>query len=96
MTNSTKKTSHTREIVVLSRGFIFVGQVTDTPDGVWIRNAHNIRTWKRNGFGGMTSDPVAAGVILDATRDFFVPHHPREALVLHRIPVDDAWGATLV
>jgi len=56
-----------REIVVCDRGWIFVGHVADEqPDeGLRLVNASNLRKWKKNGFGGVITNPKEAGVELD-------------------------------
>ena len=77
-----------REVVILDKGFIFVGNTEETDSGLWIRNASNIRRWKRGGLGGMILDPKRSETFLDKSTDLFVPTHA----VLQRHPVSESWG----
>lgn len=77
-----------REVVVLDKGFIFVGNAEEAEGGLWIRNASNVRRWEKGGFGGMVRDPKAAGVTLDESGDLFVPTHA----IQQRHPVAAGWG----
>lgn len=77
-----------REVVVLDKGFIFVGNTEETETGLWIRNASNVRRWEKGGFGGMVRDPKGAAVVLDESGDLFVPTHA----IQQRHPVAEGWG----
>ena len=47
------------KIVVLDRGFVYVGHVTIEEDFVVIRRANNIRHWgTKNGLGDLVSGPL--------------------------------------
>ena len=74
----------TRRIVVLDRGWIFAGNISD--DGKRLTDVVNVRRWKRNGFGGLCKDPATSGAELD----------PCEDLVLSSwifcVEVPDGWG----
>jgi hypothetical protein len=53
------------KIVVLDRGFVYVGQVEETDDFIVIRNAKNIRVWgTTKGLGELVSGPLS-GTKLD-------------------------------
>ncbi len=81
-----KKTGK-RHIVVLDRGWIFVGDLEHHEDGHYkLSRASNIRLWKRSGFGGMTRDPKAAGAEMDACVDQTFDHY------IFAVPVADEWG----
>lgn len=49
------------KIVVLDRGFVYVGEVEIDADFVTIRNAKNIRSWGTSkGLGELVSGPLSA------------------------------------
>ena len=50
-----------KRIIVADRGWVFVGDCEDMPDGsVTIRNCQNIRRWgTTNGLGELASGPAA-------------------------------------
>jgi hypothetical protein len=58
-------------IVVLHRGWIFVGDLDrQQPDGKYrLTNAKNVRTWDKGGFGGLTAGAVSSGARLDPCAD---------------------------
>ena len=79
-----------RAVIVADRGFIYVGQIAIEPDGsIVLSNAANIRKWERGGIGGLISDPVATGVVLD-TMTYPVLFPPGTVLQIIRVP--DTWG----
>lgn len=48
-----------QRIVVLDRGFVYAGQVTEQPDRIVITNAVNIRYWgTTNGLGELVAGPT--------------------------------------
>ena len=78
-----------RRIVVLDRGWIFVGQLETNDAGVCtLRQAFNLRRWKSGGFGGVTLDPNAAGVEVDACAD--VVFSVRE--IKFSVPIREEWN----
>ena len=52
-----------RRVVVLDRGWIFAGDLSE--DETKLANVVNVRKWERFGFGGLCKDPTAAGAVLD-------------------------------
>ena len=47
------------QIVVLDRGFVYVGKVTINGDSVLIENARNVRYWgTKSGLGELTGGPT--------------------------------------
>ena len=53
------------KIVVLDRGFVYVGHVSNDADFVVIKNAKNIRVWgTKNGLGELVNGPLP-GTTLD-------------------------------
>ncbi len=77
-----------RYIVVLPRGWIGVGNVTEEDGTCRIANCYNLRRWEKNGFGGVTTDPKAAGVHLDKCADII---YRRDAEIL-RVPIAESWN----
>lgn len=56
-----------QRIVVLDRGWVFVGQVTATPIGLRIEKAKCIRRWgTKQGLGELRKGPLEATVLDDA------------------------------
>jgi hypothetical protein len=55
-----------QNIVVLDRGFVYVGQVTERSDRLVIRNARNLRRWgTTNGLGQLRNGPLVDTVLDD-------------------------------
>ena len=49
-----------QNIVVLDRGFVYVGNVTEYPDRFRIEKARNIRVWgTKNGLGELRDGPLS-------------------------------------
>lgn len=66
------------QIVVLDRGFVYVGQVSIDDKWCYIRNAKNIRKWgTTKGLGQLVNGPLK-DTVLDATGDV---QAPRKALI---------------
>ncbi|MCP3882373.1 MAG: hypothetical protein GY701_28860 [Sulfitobacter sp.] len=84
-----KKRLGARHIVVLDRGWIFVGDLSRDEDGNYrLTNAANIRKWSSGGFGGLTRDPKGSGAVLDPSEDLrFDATAP-----LFTVPVEDSWN----
>jgi len=60
------KTQGNRHIVVLDRGWIFAGELSQDEQGMYrLTQAVNVRRWKQNGFGGLTKSATASGAELD-------------------------------
>ncbi len=60
-----QKITGNRHIVVLDRGWIFVGNLEVDGETYKLTNTQNIRKWGKSGFGGMVLDPKKAEVVLD-------------------------------
>ena len=54
-----------RHIIVLDRGWIFVGDVTEKDGGYLATNCVNVRKWSSGGFGGLSLSPSGSGAVLD-------------------------------
>lgn len=71
-----------QNIVVLDRGFVYVGNVRDEGDYVIITNAKNIRVWgTKNGLGELRNGPLSS-TILDIVDEVRACKHA----VQHMIP----------
>ena len=79
-----------RHIVVLHRGFVFVGDVSDEGDEVTVSSAYNVRKWTRGGFGGLTESGTQSGATLDPCADF---KYQRSVSEICRVPVAEGWNA---
>lgn len=55
-----------QQIVVLDRGFVYVGNVTEHDEHIIIENARNIRKWgTSNGLGELRNGPLNATILDD-------------------------------
>jgi len=77
-----------RRIVVLDRGFIFVGDLRKENEMYILSDAYNVRSWKSGGFGGMETDPKASQVKLDKCADKIF----KIGSEIFFTPVEDNWG----
>ena len=74
-------------IVVLDRGFVYVGNVSIRGDYVHIENARNIRKWgTNNGLGELVNGPLPE-TVLDQTGKVIAPLRA----VIHYIACKNAW-----
>lgn len=79
-----------RAVVIADRGFIYAGDLTRLPDGsILLTGAVNVRSWDRDGIGGLLSNPVAAGAALDPVA---YPIEFPAGTVLQIVAVPDTWG----
>jgi hypothetical protein len=61
-----KKSDSQKQIIILHRGFVFVGDVTRDGDECVIRNAQNVRRWGTSkGLGELAQDGPKANTQLD-------------------------------
>jgi hypothetical protein len=76
-----------RNIVVLDRGWIFVGDLKRVDGGYLLTNASNIRSWQKGGFGALTNSPDEADAKLDPCKPIWF----RERSMLFYVPVGEGW-----
>lgn len=83
------KNNGTRRLVVLDRGFIFVGDLSEMDEqGFYtLTNCHNVRKWSHNGFGGLSRGANTAGATLDKAADL---EFHRSAMVFS-VPISKDW-----
>jgi hypothetical protein len=77
-----------RAVVVVDRGWIFAGDVTEKDGRVYLSRAVHVFSWKAVGFAKMLEEPKKHADIrpLKYTVDI-----PKECEIF-RIPVDSSWG----
>lgn len=76
-----------RAVVVVDRGWIFAGDVTETGDRITLTNAVWVFSWSGIGFNGVLENPEKA-TIKKMSHDVEIP----KASEIFRIPVRDGWG----
>ena len=76
-----------RHIVVLDKGFIFVGDLSKEGDTYTLCNCGNIRKWGKGGFGGLTRSRSDSEAIVDdcATIKF------TDKSLIFIVPVKENW-----
>ena len=64
------------KIVVLDRGFVYVGDVTTYPNGIIVENAKNIRVWgTKSGLGQLAKEGPTSNTVLDYVGTILAPSH---------------------
>ena len=73
---------HGLKIVVLDKGFVYIGIVTTDGEWVHISNAHNIRRWgTTRGLGQLALTGPTSDTKLDAAGDIQAPFHALQHLI---------------
>lgn len=75
-------------LVVLPRGFIYVGKLDKSGDWWTLRNASNVRKWSSGGFGGLTLGAKSSGAALDKCSDLAFA----EEAVVSIHPLAEGWA----
>ena len=83
-----KKTSGTRAVVVVDRGWIFAGDVTRENGRIRLSRALHVFKWEATGFAGMIADTKKAKADLRPVADVDIP----EGAEVFCVPVHDQWG----
>ena len=78
-----------RAVLVLDRGWVFAGDVTEANGRVVLTNAVQVRSWSSIGFEGMIDDPDSDSVVLKPMPQ---PVDFPAASELFRVPVGEGWG----
>jgi len=78
-----------RHIVVLDRGWIFVGNLSTEGENYTLTNVLNVRTWKQGGFGALSLSAKEAEAVLDKS----APLKFHRSAVIFTVPVGEAWDA---
>jgi hypothetical protein len=78
-----------RFIVVLDRGWIFIGDLAIDGPVHTLSRARNIRTWQRGGFGGLTQSAKVSQATLDDCADI----QYAASAEIFRVRVGEDWDA---
>jgi PAB1-binding protein PBP1 len=81
--------SGTRAVIVIDRGWIFAGDVTEEDGHLQLDNATWVFRWSEVGFNGVIDDPKDSRVEL---RQMSQPVQVPMGSVIFRVPVPDGWG----
>jgi hypothetical protein len=78
-----------RVVLVVDRGWIFAGDLTEEDGRIYLDRAVHVLSWQTGGFATLCSDPKAAGAKLTKLSSRVdVP----EGAEVFRVPVSDSWG----
>ena len=78
-----------RAVVVVDRGWIFAGDLTETNGRIYLDRAVWVFRWERVGFTSVVADPKQKGIDLRrVTTRVDIP----AASEIFRLPVDEDWG----
>ena len=81
--------SGTRAVVVVDRGWIFAGDVTNEKGRIYLDRAVWVFSWDSIGFAAVVENPKQKGVdIRKLTTRVDIP----EGAEIFRLPVADSWG----
>ena len=83
-----QKSTGTRAVVVVDRGWIFAGDVTRKGGRIYLSNALHVFKWVSVGFAGMIADPSGAKADLRKIADVDIP----EGAEVFCVSVPDGWG----
>ena len=82
------KPTGTRAVVVVDRGWIFAGDLTQENGRIKLSRAVWVFRWSNCGFNGVIANPKSDEVELRHIADVDLP----EAAEIFRVPVADDWG----
>jgi len=77
-----------RAVVVVDRGWIFAGDVTEQDGRIKLSRALHVFSWASVGFAAMVADPKKCRADLRPCSDVDIP----EGSEIFRVPVGDSWG----
>ena len=80
--------SGNRAVVVVDRGWIFAGDVTETNGRIKIARAVWVFRWESRGFAKIVDDWKKSKVDIRPCKDVDLPIGAE----IFRVPVDDKWG----
>ena len=81
-----RPTTGTRAVVVLDRGWIYAGDITERDGRVYLSRVVWVFRWEKIGFNGVIEHPEKADIRPHADLNF------PAAVELFRVPVEDNWG----
>lgn len=77
-----------RHIIVLDRGWIFAGDMSQDEKGVYtVLNCKNVRKWSKGGFGGLTKSAKKSEAVLDDCE----PVRFYSKSMIFCVPIGDDW-----
>ena|SRR3990167_3288713 len=85
---SQPKPNGNRAVVVVDRGWIFAGDVTEENGRIKLARALHVFSWQSVGFAGMVADPKKGKADLRPVADVDIP---KDAEVF-RVAVGESWG----
>ena len=78
-----------RAIVVVDRGWIFAGDVTEEEGRIYLDRAVHVFSWQTGGFAKMIADPSGAGAkLIKLALRVDIP----SGAEVFRVPVSESWG----
>lgn len=77
-----------RAVVVVDRGWIFAGDITEANGRIFLTKAVWVLRWESIGFDGVVANPKSSKVTLKAIADLDIPGGSE----LFRVPVSEGWG----
>lgn len=77
-----------RAVVVVDRGWIFAGDVSEKDGRMRLDRAVHVMSWQSVGFSGLIADPKAAKAVIKRCAPVDMPADAE----LFRVPVADSWG----
>ena len=78
-----------RAVIVVDRGWIVAGDVTEENGRIKLSRALHVFNWKQGGFTAMVQNPKLAGADLRPLPNGFDLPNDSE---IFRVPVEDSWG----
>jgi len=78
-----------RAVVVVDRGWIFAGDLTEENGRIVLTNAVWVFRWERVGFSSVLEDPTQDGIDI---RPMSTPVDIPAASEIYRVPVCEGWG----
>jgi hypothetical protein len=82
------RSTGTRAVVVVDRGWIFAGDVTRENGRIKLSRALHVFKWESVGFAGMIENPKKAKADLRPVADVDMP----DGAEIFCVPVADGWG----
>ena len=80
------RTNGNRAVVVLDRGWIYAGDITECDGRVYLTRVAWVFRWESIGFGGVIEHPEKADIRPHADMNYPI------GVELFRVPVQDDWG----
>ena len=77
-----------RAVIIVDRGWIFAGDVTEENDKIKLSRAIHIKRWESIGFDGMIANPNSNKVQIANISDIEIPKQSE----IFRVPVKENWG----